>query len=286
MKDTIINHILKYIEEHLTENIRIDDLESMTGYTQRHIQNMFKSDTGMPLGRYIRSRRLRRTAIILKLTSKSVTDIGVEAGFGSTQSFNREFKKMFGVSPLTYRKADTWSTDKFLLPFDQQGNEQAVFTVCELPEQILYGYCIHFQKSLAHLPVTPNILRWKSAADNLEILKTDVMRVYEFSPNSSHNQILDVKMFVGTTVAGINETEFTMSKVVPGGIYARFNFTGGWEDYRHLAHDIYMYILSNSGYMRRDGEDIEHFSYMESMNRVDGETELNMTYYVPITPCP
>ncbi|EAP0276240.1 hypothetical protein DMV52_10330 [Salmonella enterica] len=282
MKDAIIQHILKYIDDNCAENIRIDDLVAMTGYTPRHIQNIFQSVSGMPLGKYIRSRRLRRTAIRLKLTSQSVTDIGIEAGFDSAQSFSREFKKMFGVSPQAYRKMDSWNADKFALPFTLQNGLQPNFAVCELPDEILYGFSVSYQKSITRLPVFPNILRWKSVVYSLEMMKTDIIRAYTFSSNNDREQVLDVKMFVGIKANCSQDNDFSTSKVISGGMYARFEFTGTWEDYKIFSYDIYMFCLPSSGYMRRCGEDIEHFTYDDSINSHDEQIKLRMVYYIPV----
>lgn len=54
----------------------------------------------VPLGEYIRKRRLCRAAILVRLTAKSMLDIALSLHFDSQQSFSREFKKLFGCSPV------------------------------------------------------------------------------------------------------------------------------------------------------------------------------------------
>ncbi|ELC7952737.1 helix-turn-helix domain-containing protein, partial [Salmonella enterica] len=95
MKKTISEFILLWIEENLENNITIGKLAVMTGYSERSIYIFFKDYCGMTIGKYIRNRRLCRTAFLLKLTSRSITEIAITYGFDSLQSYSREFKKLF-----------------------------------------------------------------------------------------------------------------------------------------------------------------------------------------------
>ncbi|HFW6977527.1 helix-turn-helix domain-containing protein [Escherichia coli] len=59
--------------------------------------------TGIPLGEYIRYRRLSRVALLLRLSQRSLQDIALSTGFDSQQSMNRDFKKNTGLTPGQYR---------------------------------------------------------------------------------------------------------------------------------------------------------------------------------------
>ncbi|WP_434363024.1 helix-turn-helix domain-containing protein [Parasalinivibrio latis] len=54
---------------------------------------------------YLNELRLKSAAEALKANNKlSVTDIGFEMGFRSSQYFSRRFSEYFGMSPSKYRK--------------------------------------------------------------------------------------------------------------------------------------------------------------------------------------
>jgi AraC-like DNA-binding protein len=53
---------------------------------------------------------LERAAWQLSLTQLSVTDISLNAGYGSLEAFTRAFRKAFGVSPSIYRRTGATST--------------------------------------------------------------------------------------------------------------------------------------------------------------------------------
>lgn len=116
MKKAIIISVLEQIEKNLEERIDIEKLVVITGYSRRSLQDFFKEKCGVSIGKYIRQRKLSRSATLLKLTSQSVTDIAFRMGFDSVQSYSREFKKTFGVNPNNYRKADFWDLRTYGLP--------------------------------------------------------------------------------------------------------------------------------------------------------------------------
>ncbi|WP_373276023.1 helix-turn-helix transcriptional regulator [Serratia marcescens] len=77
----------------------------------------------MSMKSYIRSRKMTEAAKVLLSTDRKVLDIAVEYGYPEQQSFCRVFKNHYGVSPTTFRKANTprdelWmSAEKLLVKF-------------------------------------------------------------------------------------------------------------------------------------------------------------------------
>jgi AraC-like DNA-binding protein len=54
----VLNRVIDFIEEHLTEEIDVAGLVSELGTTEYHVRRMFSSLAGMPLSEYVRRRRL------------------------------------------------------------------------------------------------------------------------------------------------------------------------------------------------------------------------------------
>jgi len=70
---------------------------------------MFKDITGSAIGAYIRARKLSKTAVALRLTSRPILGIALQYGFDSQQTFTRAFKKQFAQTPALYRRAEDWN---------------------------------------------------------------------------------------------------------------------------------------------------------------------------------
>ncbi len=99
IRQKILQQLLEWIECNLEHPISIEDIAQKSGYSRRNIQLLFRNFMHVPLGEYIRKRRLCRAAILVRLTAKSMLDIALSLHFDSQQSFSREFKKLFGCSP-------------------------------------------------------------------------------------------------------------------------------------------------------------------------------------------
>lgn len=93
-----------YIENNLHEDIKVDAVAGVAGYSYYHFHRVFEAVLGETVGNYIRSRRISRAANDLLYTDQRILDIAVHYQFDSQEAFNRAFKKVFKVSPGAYRK--------------------------------------------------------------------------------------------------------------------------------------------------------------------------------------
>lgn len=70
IRQKILQQLLEWIECNLDHPISIEDIAQKSGYSRRNIQLLFRNFMHMPLGSYIRKRRLCRAAILVRLTAK------------------------------------------------------------------------------------------------------------------------------------------------------------------------------------------------------------------------
>ncbi len=98
------NEVLKYIHFHLDEKLDLDKLASIAMVSKHHFHRMIKAYLGEALGTYINRIKVETGAKLLKYSDNSVSDIAYKIGYETPTSFNKSFKKQFGVSPSQFRK--------------------------------------------------------------------------------------------------------------------------------------------------------------------------------------
>jgi AraC-like DNA-binding protein len=84
-------------------HVRLRDLARRLSLSERWVRELLKRHTGVSFSTY---RRRTRIDLVLKLLDgpESIKHIASVAGYDSTSSLDREFKRVFGVAPAQYRR--------------------------------------------------------------------------------------------------------------------------------------------------------------------------------------
>lgn len=98
--------ILAYIAEHFDEEITIEQMADMAGFSACHFMNTFKKYVGISCNRYINHLRLDTAAKRLTDTNDSIMNIATSVGYNNVSYFNRAFKAYFGTTPKAYRTSN------------------------------------------------------------------------------------------------------------------------------------------------------------------------------------
>lgn len=96
--------VLEYIFLHLADDIRLEDLVALTGYSRSHISAAFREDTGRTISAYIAEKRCEKAAELLSSTSLSIQDIALRVGYPDNNYFVKVFKKQVGMTPSELRR--------------------------------------------------------------------------------------------------------------------------------------------------------------------------------------
>lgn len=104
-ENPLIKNIKKYIDENLEFGADIQNVAAAFHYNSRYLCRLFKKETSVALGDYLRTLRLKRAQVLLCETNRSVIDISTDVGFNNVTYFNRKFKAAFGLTPTAYRKS-------------------------------------------------------------------------------------------------------------------------------------------------------------------------------------
>jgi len=285
----IIHSAIDYIEEHLTDEISLQDISGEAGLSPYHFHRIFHGITGNTVSEYIRERRLSLASDDLVSSKKRIIEISVEYGFESQESFTRAFKKQFGLTPAKYR-----TNQKHSMLFKKK-------RLTETGLKHLNGGITMEPKIITKESFKVVGMEGKTTLKNNKIpgLWHKFMRVIGEIKNRINNNVaygicecvseFDAKNFN-------EDTEFTelvcveVSKFdnIPEGMvgrtlqtqkYAVFTHRGPLTNLRSTYDYIYGTWLKNSGYEIAEADDFEY--YDERFNPVSQE-DSEFDIYIPV----
>lgn len=101
---TGIQKAIDHVEAHLTDEIDYEEVARQAYCSSFYFQRIFGILCGMPLGEYVRNRRLTLAGNELSATDSKVIDIALKYGYESPESFTRAFVKFHGITPSEAKK--------------------------------------------------------------------------------------------------------------------------------------------------------------------------------------
>lgn len=100
----LVNQATAYIEEHITEDIILEDIAKKCNVSYHYFSKTFTLITGFTLKEYIRNRRITLSSYEVSNTDHRILDIAIKYGYSSNEAFSRAFKKIHGINPSNARK--------------------------------------------------------------------------------------------------------------------------------------------------------------------------------------
>ena len=79
-------------------------LAEKAGVSPAHLGRVFRRASGMSISEALKRRRLQSAAELLRSSGEAVHVIAFRSGFHDPSTFFREFRKIYGMTPLDYRK--------------------------------------------------------------------------------------------------------------------------------------------------------------------------------------
>lgn len=95
--------ILDYISANCTDDLGLDDVAAMSGFSKFYFSKLFKQFTGVSFYKYVNQKRIERAAALLTDPENAITNVALGCGYNSLSSFIRMFKIVKGCTPTEFR---------------------------------------------------------------------------------------------------------------------------------------------------------------------------------------
>lgn len=95
--------MIRYVEEHYSEKLSLDDLATFSQYNRTYVSTLFKNTVGVNFYAYLTRVRFQHALLELVGTKKTLTEIALDNGFSDLKSFNKMFRETIGRTPSEYR---------------------------------------------------------------------------------------------------------------------------------------------------------------------------------------
>lgn len=96
--------VMRYIDQNYMNDISLDELSSLAGYSTYHFSRIFKKYSNTTFINFLNRRRVKAAEMMLLESENSITDVAMKSGFSSLTTFNRVFKMINGCTPSEYKK--------------------------------------------------------------------------------------------------------------------------------------------------------------------------------------
>lgn len=99
--------VTDFLSVHYTEDIGVNDVAKAVGLHPKYLLTLFRKHCHLSLWEYVLRLRLAHAQRLLLMTDRTVTDIAMEAGFGSVSSFYSAFRRYIpDAVPKAFRTSE------------------------------------------------------------------------------------------------------------------------------------------------------------------------------------
>ncbi|MEX1010502.1 MAG: AraC family transcriptional regulator [Balneolaceae bacterium] len=104
-----VNDVITYIFSNYKRDIKLKEVALIANYSPAAFCHFFKQRTRKTFTQFLNEVRVSQACKLLRNTDLNVSQICYDSGFNNVSNFNRQFKKVTGLSPTAYLKKYTGS---------------------------------------------------------------------------------------------------------------------------------------------------------------------------------
>lgn len=115
---------LEYIEAHLRDDIRTEDVATACYCSKSTLEKMFRCVNRISVHDYIVRRRMMQAARLLAACpERTILDIALEYGYSTHESFARAFRQVWNCKPSEFREMKYELYPKIRIPLENGGED-------------------------------------------------------------------------------------------------------------------------------------------------------------------
>lgn len=107
------NIIFDYINDNLAEDITLDKIAHVAGFSKFHFSRIFKQFTNLSFYDYLNQQRVKAAENLLLNPKLTITDVAMQSGFSSLSTFNRVFKTVKECTPTEFKNLYYYKGNKY-----------------------------------------------------------------------------------------------------------------------------------------------------------------------------
>ena len=100
-----VKNVIELMQGDPSRNLTLGKMAESANLSPPYFCYLFKTITGVPPAKYLKSLRLQQAAMLLSTTFLSVKEIVRQVGMGDESHFVRDFKRVYGMTPSEYRNS-------------------------------------------------------------------------------------------------------------------------------------------------------------------------------------
>ncbi len=102
-ENSLYTAAINYISTNFRSDINLSDMAKTLGYHEKYLSSELHSLTKMNFRLFLATYRVDHAKRQLRTTEESISEIAMDSGFLSINTFNRVFKNITGMTPSEYR---------------------------------------------------------------------------------------------------------------------------------------------------------------------------------------
>lgn len=103
-KDRLLSKIFTFVDMNFAGECSLSELAEFTSYHYVYLSKYFKSCVGISFTDYVNRYRINESCYILRNNPKqTILQTALDCGFDSLRTFNRNFKRIMGMTPSQYQ---------------------------------------------------------------------------------------------------------------------------------------------------------------------------------------